>query len=396
MKPQNPSKLSRCCNFLVRYLDHFPQEPDERTRSRFGFSITIICFIVMIVYLSITLNNISKQPVTVSSASYPIPDAEDISLPYNTFYVTMPSNIDPSAFMIFAQFMGDTSMMIPFGPCTPPESESNPLNYCIMNSTLTILKGGVPLTIIMKVNDAYCDSMSGIYQFGVSHYLGGQVDYQQAKWTPKKGYREYFLVSMDKNAYNMAGLNFQQQKISLSPGFFSKSEERLMYSMVPEAVNYAVSDCHSALSGAILVLGVPSGVKIDANYYKSTDFISLMTAFAGFVYGVAAVVVSTFFAVKRKLAARRNRVSAASPRSTDVEKQSLNKQGCDQSILSLKNLTKEDQQSCHQGGVRSKSTNSSPEHTNKEVKIHFNQLEVFELDKTPNNQSTFQTHHVGN
>ena len=393
MKAPSPSRISRACNFLVRHLDRFPQEPDERTRSRFGFSITIMCFIVMLVYLSVTLSNIAKQPVTVSSAPYPIPDGEDISIPYNDFYITMPTNIDPSAFMVFAQYMGDTTTMYPFGPCTPPDMTANPLYYCIMNDTLTILKNGIPLTVILKIKDAYCDSMSGIYQFVISHYLGGQVDYQKAKWIEQKGYREFFPVGMDKNAYNMAGINFQQQKISLSPGIFSNDDEREIYNMLPQAVNYASSDCHSTLSGNMLVLGVGSGVNINATFYKATDFISLMTAFAGFVYGVAAVFVSLFFAVKRKWEARKNRIAAMSPRTTDMEKQSLNKPGCDNSILSLKNLSgKEDQQqSCLQGAFRVKSVDSSPEQTRKDERAHLSQMEVFELDKTPSYQTNFQS-----
>ena len=84
-------------------------------------------------------------------------------------------------------------------------------------------------------------------------------------------------------------------------------------------VNYAVSDCHSEFSGATLGLTLPDGVKVDAHFYKATDFISLMTAFAGFVYGVAAFVVSMFFAIQRKLAARKCLLKKSSTRTPDIE-----------------------------------------------------------------------------
>jgi len=315
----------------------------------------------MIVYLSTTLSNIAKQPVAVSSTPYPIPDGEDISLPYNHFYITMPSNIDTGAFMVFAQYYVDKSSLYPFGPCAIPGSTVNSHVYCIMNETLTIRKNGDFLQVIIKIKDAYCDSMSGIYQFSIGHYLGLQVNYEKAQFVPKQGYQEYFPVGMDKNAFNVAGISFQQQKISLAPGLLSRTEEKVMYKMMPSAVNYAVSDCHSELSGASLGLTVPDGIKIDAHFYKATDFISLMTAFAGFVYGVAAFVVSMFFAVQRKWAAGKELLKKNSTRTPDIENQAINQS--ETSILALKGRNRGGDLSFSQEGSPNKDVDSFLQNT---------------------------------
>jgi len=292
----------------------------------------------MIVYLSITLSDIAKQPITVSSTPYPVPDDAYVDIPYNHFYITLPDNIDPDAFNVFGRYFLDTSTIYPFAPCTPPDSTANPLVYCIKNETLTIKKKLDSLTVIIKIKDSYCDSMSGIYQFRISHYLGTLVDYQDARFIEKPGWDEFLPVVMDKNAYNVAGLEWIQQKISLTPGPLSKSDERTMYQMQPSAVNYASSDCHSQLSGAVLFLRSTSGTNVDAHFYKITDFVSLMTAFAGFVYGVAAVMVSMFFAIKKKFDRRKESVSPTT--GGDQENQAIN--NSDSSVLVLKSANQED------------------------------------------------------
>lgn len=283
----NRAKLSSFFNKVVHHLDYFPRDPsgDERKRSKAGFCISMICFLVMVVYLSMTLSDIAKHPINVISTPYPIADDQSVSIPYNHFYITLPDNISPDAFTLIARYAIDSATIYPFAPCTPPDSVANPLVYCIQNSTLNIKKNMDALTVMIKIKDSYCDSMSGLYQFRISHYLGAQVDYQNAKFIDKVGWAEVMPVAIDKNAYNVAGLEFVQQKISVTSGPLSGADERLMYAMQPSAVNYASSDCHSPLSGAVLFLRSTQGIQIDASFYKVTDFLSLITAFAGFVYG---------------------------------------------------------------------------------------------------------------
>jgi len=300
MRPSTKEKLSRYFNSAMYHLDYFPQDgPDDRQRSKFGLLASITCFIVIIYYFSTTLNNILEQPVVLSSISYPIPQGQDISIPYNHFFIRLPTDLDPSVFSVFGQYAGETTVY-PFAPCTLPDGTANSFLYCIKNSTLTLSKNSKTMTVIIKIKDAYCDTMTGINQFIIGHYVGVFADYKNAKFVPEEGLATYLPLSADKDAYNIAQINFEEQDITLTPGVFSSSENKLMYDMSAGAVNYAASDCHDQMSGFALFLTIDDGVQIDAKFYRVTDFISLLSAFAGFVYGVAAFVVSAGFAIKRR------------------------------------------------------------------------------------------------
>lgn len=87
------------------------------------------------------------------------------------------------------------------------------------------------MTLIIKIKDAYCDTMTGINQFIIGHYVGVFADYKNAKFVPDEGLATYIPISAEKDAYNIAQVNFEQQDITLTSGVFSSAENKLTLSL---------------------------------------------------------------------------------------------------------------------------------------------------------------------